>query len=71
MTLFPFMYVDKEEIHKYMQWEVSMAIFMGRIENQRKILKWLPLKTISLNHYTFGVLYKTRQYTRHACACSY
>ena len=30
-------YEDKEEIHKYMQYEVSMTVCMGRIANQRKV----------------------------------
>ena len=34
----------KEEIHKYMQYEVSMTACMGRATNQRKVAKWLPFK---------------------------
>ena len=37
-------YVGKEEILKYMQYEVYMAAKMGRIANQRKIPKWLRFK---------------------------
>ena len=42
-----FVCVDKEEILKYMQYEVSMTVYMGRIANQRKVSKWLPFKTTS------------------------
>ena len=38
------MYEGKDEIHKYMQYEVSITVCMGRIANQRKIPKWLPFK---------------------------
>ena len=34
--IIPFVYVGKDEIHKYMQYEVSMSVFWGRIANQRK-----------------------------------
>ena len=30
----PFMHEGKEGIHKYMQYEVSMTVCMGRIANQ-------------------------------------
>ena len=40
--IIPFMYVGEEEIHKYMQYKVSMTVYMGRISNQRKVPKWLP-----------------------------
>ena len=39
-----FVYVGKEEILKYMQYEVSVTAYVGRIANQRKIPKWLPFK---------------------------
>ena len=39
MPLIPFVYKGKEEIHKYMQYEVSMTICMGRTTNQRKTPK--------------------------------
>ena len=42
--IIPFVYADKEEIHRYMQYEVSMTAYMGRIANQRKVPKWLPFK---------------------------
>ena len=42
--IIPFLYEGKEEIHKYMQHEVSMTVCMGRIANQRKVLEWLPFK---------------------------
>ena len=40
----PFVYEGKEEIHKYMQYEVSTTVCKGRIANQRKVLKWLPFE---------------------------
>ena len=40
----PFVYEGKDEIHKYMQYEVSMTVCMGRTTNQRKVPKWLPFK---------------------------
>ena len=40
----PFVYVGKKEIHKYMQYEVSKTVHMGRIANQRKVPKWLPIR---------------------------
>ena len=42
--IIPFVYVGKEEIHKYMQYVVSMTVCMGRTTNQRKVPKWLPFK---------------------------
>ena len=30
----PFVYVSKEEINKYMQYEISMTVCMGRITNR-------------------------------------
>ena len=39
-----FVYVCKEEIFKYMWYEVSMTAYIGRITNQRKALKWLPFE---------------------------
>ena len=39
-----FVYIDKEEILKYMWYEVSMTAYVGRIANQRKIPKCLPFK---------------------------
>ena len=38
------MYEGKEGIHKYMQYEVSMTLYMDRIANQKKVPKWLPFK---------------------------
>ena len=37
-------YEGKEEIHTYMQYEVSMTVCMGRTTSQRKVPKWLPFK---------------------------
>ena len=34
--MIPFTYVGKEEIHKYMQYEVSITVYMGRIANLSK-----------------------------------
>ena len=42
--IIPFVYEGKEEIHKYMQYQVSMTVWMGRTTNQRKVPKWLPFK---------------------------
>ena len=42
------MYTGKEEIHKYMQYEVSMAVDMGRLANQRKVPQWLPFENYNL-----------------------
>ena len=39
-----FVYVDTEEIDKYLQNEVSMTVQMDRIANQRKVPKWLSFK---------------------------
>ena len=35
--IIPFVCVGKEEIHKYMQYEVSMTVCMGMTTNQRKV----------------------------------
>ena len=37
--IIPFVYEGKEEIHKYMQYEVSMTVCVGWITNQRKVQK--------------------------------
>ena len=42
--IIPFEYEGKEEIHKYMQYEVSMTVCMGETTNQRKVPKRLPFK---------------------------
>ena len=42
--IIPFVYEGKEEIYKYMQYEVSMTVYMGSNANQRKVPKWLPFK---------------------------
>ena len=42
--IIPFVHVGKEEIHKYIQYEVSMTVCIGRIANERKVPKWLPFK---------------------------
>ena len=42
--IIPFVYEGKEEIHKYMQYEVSVTVCMGRTTIQRKVPKWLPFK---------------------------
>ena len=38
------MYVGEEEIPKYMQYEIYMTVYMGRLANQRKVPKWLPFE---------------------------
>ena len=43
-AIIPFVYEGKEEIQKYMQYEVSMTVSIGRITNQRKVPKLLPFK---------------------------
>ena len=40
----PFVNVGKEEMHKYLEYEVSMTVYMGRIADQRKVPKLLPFK---------------------------
>ena len=42
--IIPFVYEGKEEIDKYMQYELSMTVCMGRKANQRKVPKWLQFK---------------------------
>ena len=42
--LIPSVYVGKHEIHKYIQYEVSMIIYVGRTANQRKVPKWLQFQ---------------------------
>ena len=44
VTVALFLFVGKEEMHKYMQYEVSMTVYVGRIAIQRKVPKWLPFK---------------------------
>ena len=43
--MIPFVYVGKEEIHKYIQYEVSMTVYVGRVSNQGKIPKRLPFES--------------------------
>ena len=50
LALLLFVYVGKEEIKKYMKYEVSMTAYMGRVTNQRKIPNGFHLKTICQNH---------------------
>ena len=40
--IIPFVDVGKEDIHKHLQYEVSMPVYIGRITNQRKLPKCLP-----------------------------
>ena len=42
--IIPFVHVVEKEIHKYMQYEVSMTFCVGWIANHRKVPKWLPFK---------------------------
>ena len=45
-----FLYIGKEEAHKYMQYEISMTVFFDRIGNQGKVPKWLSFENYkSLN----------------------
>ena len=34
------------KLRSYEQYEVSVTVYMGRIANQRKVPKWLPLKNL-------------------------
>ena len=43
-AIISFVCEGKEDIHKYMQYEVSTTVYVGKIANQRKIPKWLPFK---------------------------
>ena len=43
------MYEGKEEIHEYMQYEVSMTVYMGRTTNE-SMKNGCHLKTRSQNH---------------------
>ena len=43
-SIIPFVYEVKDKIHKYMQYEVSMTVCMGRATNQRNVVKWLLFK---------------------------
>ena len=42
----PFAFFGEKEIHKYMQYEASMTVQMGRAANQRKVTKWLSFKEL-------------------------
>ena len=42
--IIPFVYEGKEEIHKYIKYEVSTIVCMDRTTNQTKVPKWLPFK---------------------------
>ena len=42
--IIPFVYEGKEEVYKYMQYEVPLTVCVGRISNQRKLPKWLSFK---------------------------
>ena len=53
-ALVPLVYVGKEEISKYMPYEVSMAAYMDKIASQRKVPKW-HLKTIGQNQTKYEV----------------
>ena len=35
-VIIPFVYEGKEEMHRYMQYVVSMTVYVGRIATQRK-----------------------------------
>ena len=59
------MYEGKEEIHKYIQYEVSITVCVGRIANQRKIPKWLPFKQLQVRI----TKYLMCIYEGHRCTC--
>ena len=42
----PFAYVGTDEKHKYMQYEASMTVYIGRATNQRKVPKLLSFKKL-------------------------
>ena len=44
VALFLSVYHGMEEIHKYMQYEVFLTAYLGRIATQRKVEKWLEFK---------------------------
>ena len=46
--IIPFAYEGKEEIYKYMQYEVSMTDCVGWITNQRKVPNCLSFKNYKL-----------------------
>ena len=48
--IIPSVYLGKEEIDKFIQYEFSMTVHMDRITNQRKVTKLLLFKTTSQNH---------------------
>ena len=56
----------KQEIHKYMQYEVSMTVCMSGTTNQRKVPKWLPFK-----NYKSKSLNISYAYMRDICAYVY
>ena len=41
-SIIHFDYIGKEEIHKCIQYEATMTVYIGRIANQ--VPKWLPFK---------------------------
>ena len=45
--IIPFVHIGKKEMHKYVQFEVSITVYVGRIANQTKVPKWLPLKNFT------------------------
>ena len=49
-----------------MWYEVSMAVYMGRIANQRKIPKWLPFKNYKSESLNIWCVYVGAMY-----ACVY
>ena len=48
---YSFVNIGNEGIQQYMQYEISMTVFVGRIANQRKEPKWLQFE-----NYTSEVL---------------
>ena len=45
---YSFVFEDKEEIDKYIQYKVSMPFCVARIANQIKVPKWLAFKNYML-----------------------
>ena len=64
------MYEGKEEMHKYMQYEVSIRVCMGMVANQRKYQYGCHLKTTSQNHYLMCIHGHVHMCTKYKVLCS-
>ena len=62
-----FVHVGKDEIHKYMQYEVSKTVCVGSVANHRKVPKWLLLTTMCQNDKIFDV-YMSQSQFGHVCS---